>query len=416
MKRFHATIVIPSILGIMLWSSTAQAQTETQTFDSAASAAAAGWLTNDEGMNPDRGCVDADCATDLGWKDSNLAGGAAAGEGGGLLHRSGDLPIGFYADTTIGELNLDMPFSASGKVALTNINFDGHAHLGFLDTTRLLSDPLDYGAVMGFQIAEPGGDVAPNFRWGYIVVDDAGDILNTNQSFVNGLPDGESLDFVIDYNPEGDGVLTLAIADEDPVELLLTAEQRQTGATFTGFGVFTGPYAGTPRAQSLEILIDDVTYTSLDTVAAAGDYNRDTLLDARDIDLQAAAMNAPNPDLAVFDENGDGLVDLADRTVWVKVHRRTWYGDADLNGEFNSGDLVAALAAGTYEADVAAGWEAGDFDGSGRFNSGDLIQALADGGYEQGPLAAVRAVPEPASVVMLTIGLMVTMMRRLSPY
>jgi hypothetical protein len=38
-----------------------------------------------------------------------------------------------------------------------------------------------------------------------------------------------------------------------------------------------------------------------------------------------------------------------------------------------------------------------------RFST-DLITALADGGYEHGPRAAMRAVPEPASFVMLLVG------------
>ena len=116
------------------------AQEETQTFDSEPSAAAAGWLANEEGQNPERDCDL--CETDLGWKSSNNAG-AAAGEGGGLLHRSGTLPIGFYADTTIGELTLEQPISASGKVYLGNLDFDGHAQFGFLDANRLLEDPLN---------------------------------------------------------------------------------------------------------------------------------------------------------------------------------------------------------------------------------------------------------------------------------
>jgi hypothetical protein len=68
---------------------------------------------------------------------------------------------------------------------------------------------------------------------------------------------------------------------------------------------------------------------------------------------------------------------------------------------------VEVLSAGTYEADVEAGWSAGDFDASGRFDSADLIAALADGGYEQGPRAAVSAVPEPASFVILVVGMIV---------
>ena len=84
----------------------------------------------------------------------------------------------------------------------------------------------------------------------------------------------------------------------------------------------------------------------------------------------------------------------------------TWIGDANLDGEFNSGDLVAVLSSGTYEADVDAVWSSGDFDGSGRTDSGDLVAALADGGDEAGPRAAVNAVPEPRSRLLCVLGIL----------
>jgi hypothetical protein len=95
------------------------------------------------------------------------------------------------------------------------------------------------------------------------------------------------------------------------------------------------------------------------------------------------------------------LTDPTERSNYVHDVLRTWIGDANLDGEFNSGDLVNVLAAGTYETDTDASWVSGDFDGSNRFDSSDLIVAVADGGYEAGPRAAVSAVPEPASLVML---------------
>jgi hypothetical protein len=88
--------------------------------------------------------------------------------------------------------------------------------------------------------------------------------------------------------------------------------------------------------------------------------------------------------------------------------KNTYVGDANLDGEFNSADLIDALAAGTYELERDTGWASGDFDGNGRFESSDLVEALADGGYEQGPLPpAVAAVPEPQTCLMLGIGLVV---------
>jgi hypothetical protein len=74
----------------------------------------------------------------------------------------------------------------------------------------------------------------------------------------------------------------------------------------------------------------------------------------------------------------------------------TYYGDANLDHEFASSDLVNVLASGSYEADVDAGWSTGDFNGDGRSASSDLVEALADGGYEAGPRVAVAIVPEPS--------------------
>lgn len=130
-------------------------------------------------------------------------------------------------------------------------------------------------------------------------------------------------------------------------------------------------------------------------VGITGDFNADGQLSVLDInDLTTQSAGGTNP--AKYDLNGDAVVNESDVKVWVKDLKKSWIGDADLNGEFNSGDLVAVLAAGKYEVDSASVWAEGDFNGDGRTNSGDLIAALSDGGYEQGPRAAVAAVPEPA--------------------
>jgi hypothetical protein len=127
-------------------------------------------------------------------------------------------------------------------------------------------------------------------------------------------------------------------------------------------------------------------------------------LDAGDIDdltrQSAAGSNPPKYDL-----NADTLVNDADVQVWVKSLFKSWIGDANLDREFNSGDLVDVLAAGTYEVDVDAVWSTGDFSADGRTNSGDLVVALADGGYEQGPPPARAAVPEPSAWLLLLTAL-----------
>jgi hypothetical protein len=147
------------------------------------------------------------------------------------------------------------------------------------------------------------------------------------------------------------------------------------------------------------------------TVGVPGDFNDDSLLDASDIDdLTAQSSGGAHP--ADYDLNGDSLVNDGDITVWVKDLFNSWIGDANLDGEFNSSDLVTVLATGTYEADVNAVWTSGDFNGDGRTNSTDLVAALADGGYEAGPRAAVAAVPEPSAVTIALVALLIVGRRR----
>jgi hypothetical protein len=90
-----------------------------------------------------------------------------------------------------------------------------------------------------------------------------------------------------------------------------------------------------------------------------GDFDNNRVLDANDIDLLSREVIAPTPDL-VFDLNDDGQVSSADHTIWVHDIRGTYFGDANLNGEFNGSDMVQVFAAGKYETGENAGWSEGD--------------------------------------------------------
>ena len=145
-----------------------------------------------------------------------------------------------------------------------------------------------------------------------------------------------------------------------------------------------------------------------------GDYNGNGNLDADDLDLQAVAMvGGQNP--AAYDLNNDTLVNFNDRLVWLHDLKKTWVGDSDLNGLFNSADFVLAFQAGKYEVqDAAATWVQGDWSGDQRFTSADFVAAFADGGYEAGPRpGAVSAVPEPSAfgLSLLAVGPMLLAQR-----
>ena len=149
-------------------------------------------------------------------------------------------------------------------------------------------------------------------------------------------------------------------------------------------------------------VFDNLTITGEPSGGEPGDFDGDGLLTANDINLLTIQIKTGDY-RPQFDVNQDGDLDASDHTFWVKDLKRTWFGDANLDGEFSSTDFVTAFQAGKYEDNIPmnAGWEEGDWNADLDFDSSDFVTAFVDGGFEQGPLAAVAAVPEPSSIVLL---------------
>jgi hypothetical protein len=86
-------------------------------------------------------------------------------------------------------------------------------------------------------------------------------------------------------------------------------------------------------------------------------------------------------------------------------------GDANIDGVFNSTDLIDVLANGEYEDNIAdnSTWSEGDWNSDNEFDSSDLIEGLA-AGYDSA--AATAAVPEPSSFWLGLIGAAVLALRR----
>ena len=94
-------------------------------------------------------------------------------------------------------------------------------------------------------------------------------------------------------------------------------------------------------------------------------------------------------------------------------------GDADGNGEVDSSDLFAILAAGRFNHPELgpATWGMSDFDGDEDVDSGDLFLMLGAAKYNAGPYSSVsilEAVPEPSTFALAAFGLLalVTFARR----
>jgi hypothetical protein len=182
-----------------------------------------------------------------------------------------------------------------------------------------------------------------------------------------------------------DGAFTITTTDFDGNENVLSGFDDE----------FKSGYVGIQLYAQGGVEFDNFTITPLDA-SVPGDFDGSGSLDAPDID-DLTAQSAGGTNNLAYDLNSDTLVNSSDVDVWIKDLFNSWIGDADLDGQFNSSDLVQVLASGTYEVDTAAVWSTGDFNGDGRTDSSDLVSALSDGGYEVGPRTAVQAVPEPSA-------------------
>lgn len=126
-----------------------------------------------------------------------------------------------------------------------------------------------------------------------------------------------------------------------------------------------------------------------------GDFDADGSVGAADLEL--LCQHVQTSDLA-GDLNGDGEANLADLRVMVQDVLGTEFGDANLDGVFDSRDLVVVFQAGEYE-DAEAGnssWAEGDWNCDGDFTSRDIVLAFQEGGYVAGALADV-VMPAPVA-------------------
>lgn len=103
------------------------------------------------------------------------------------------------------------------------------------------------------------------------------------------------------------------------------------------------------------------------------------------------------PDAPPLSRN-DCLVDLSVSSIEPRL-----IGDSDLNGLFESTDLITIFQRNEYEDGIPLNstWEDGDWTADGDFTSYDLIMAMQAGHYEQ-PAAAV-AVPELTALHYVSI-------------
>ena len=124
----------------------------------------------------------------------------------------------------------------------------------------------------------------------------------------------------------------------------------------------------------------------------SADLNQDGVVDVADIQTFCGGRLAG--DLA-FDFDGDGDVDQDDQAQYIVGSLRSTFGDANLDGVFNSQDFVTVFQAGEFEDGLLANstWDEGDWNCDGEFDSQDFVVAFKTGDYEAEAAAAVVAAP-----------------------
>lgn len=116
-----------------------------------------------------------------------------------------------------------------------------------------------------------------------------------------------------------------------------------------------------------------------------GDFDSNQVVDAADIDRLYLEIRENTSDLS-FDLDDNGTVDQNDANYLIETVLGTTFGDSNLDGVFDSKDIIAIFSSGEYQDELALNstWSTGDWNGDGEFDSTDIIAALQTGAYSGG--------------------------------
>ncbi len=137
----------------------------------------------------------------------------------------------------------------------------------------------------------------------------------------------------------------------------------------------------------------------------AVDFNDDQSVNASDVDLLCSAIASGSGDGA-FDLNNDGVINIADMRYLIEMVMQTNFGDANLDGRFDTRDLIQIFSAAEYEDSVTGNslWSEGDWDCDGDATTRDLVLAFQSGSYgefakrnTQSQIAAWNDLEEPTA-------------------
>jgi hypothetical protein len=208
-------------------------------------------------------------AHDFGFSAKSSHAGGSPGEIGGTIWRSG--VYGYYADR-VGLLTLTNRLEASGKVILEAAPPDSGVYLGWFNSSERENSPAQAGSFLGVKIGGPtrvGHYFAPAYaadkraeREEVKLKRGREHVKRVSVERRNGplVVPQRLFDWKLTYAPTGSGgagMIEATLGDQS-VTLPLKRGDKNIGATFDRFGIFTSHIGG----SYVKIFFDDLAYTS----------------------------------------------------------------------------------------------------------------------------------------------------------
>ena len=244
------------------------------------------------------------------------------------------------------------------------------------------------------EIAATGGEFEPGIATATLEDNDspAPFFVVSSAAVLQQLNAGGEVKLFLNREPEADVTINLNArggVTVTPTSVTLDADNWRAGEAIT--------LNATPAPSETELII--LLQWSVDSADAAfanlagqevivsqtsDDFNDVSESPEVRINELAAAIRAGD---ISKDLTGDGFVNFDDLRYLVNDLLGTSFGDANLDGFFNSGDLVLVFQRGEYEDGLIGNstWADGDWNGDGEFNSSDMVTAFQSGMYEAKP-------------------------------
>jgi hypothetical protein len=283
----------------------------------------------------------------------------------------------------------------------TNVLRDGNDGVGLAEVDIDVADGGEWLAIE-FNMAEGGGGDAGIVYWDYNPDNPEGQRLGGQDGFpefstdILDPVDAETMyipDTHLRSRPLLSANLTAGpVTSERPFQFDVNGDTGESDALSVGN---PDPNVYTTILE----LGDDLTF-QIKATGTLTDGQRFTVVDADQITGSTPTIEALLPADQVWDYDpmtGEICVNTCGGLPSV-------IGDSNLDGVFDSGDLVTVFTAAKYDTQQPATWEEGDWNQDMLFDSGDLVFAFSNGDYQTGAVAA--AIPEPSSLVLALLSVL----------